>query len=684
MKMKNVYLFIACIICLLYSKTAAAYGNDVIISNEPGVTHSEVDIDVAFNGWIYAAYSFVDDNEGGICIRRSKDNGLTWQTLDSYSVQNIRYSTFDITVAGTDTNALALYVSGVNNNLTDNTHTVFMDKYDAQSGIFINAIFIEGGGTRKIYDVAIATDYKFPAVGASPYSVALVYTYDGVSADSVRYVVSTDGGNSVQPVTTVTTSARRMGKVSLAYGKSLSGSNGRYFLAWEEFETPTAKTGHIYTSRNQSAINGVFIPAVNLDSVNTGMINLCRNPRIACSHADVDNDSASVTTVVLVERDYNADGSDFDILGFYNKRSHFTNYWYRLDVHNSSANDMQPDISYDPAAQNFMVTYLDSTGGILPYVINEWNLNAPNAWTTVTAQYNDIASNLRTAFPKVVVNPGNGKAVHAWVQENGSGNGVALFDAEYRQTAVTNLTETTCANAPFSFNGQMLDTSGVYRDTITTAQGDSVVILSLTVNPYETKTVAESICAGNVFAFNGQNLSVPGTYYDTLSASAGCDTIVTLNLTVNIVVTPVINQAGDVLSVQPYNSYQWILNGTDIPLANGQTHTAASNGTYTVEVTDVSGCSATSAPVTVTGVGIGTIQEAGINIYPNPTADVLNIEMTTKGNANLIIADVAGSIVMEKTISGNERINLQHLPQGVYMLQFIQAGRTSSAKITKQ
>ncbi len=48
------------------------------------------------------------------------------------------------------------------------------------------------------------------------------------------------------------------------------------------------------------------------------------------------------------------------------------------------------------------------------------------------------------------------------------------------------------------------------------------------------------------------------------------------------------------------SSYQWLLNGTPIGGANSQTYAANVAGSYTVTATSASGCSGTSAPVTVT------------------------------------------------------------------------------------
>ena len=71
--------------------------------------------------------------------------------------------------------------------------------------------------------------------------------------------------------------------------------------------------------------------------------------------------------------------------------------------------------------------------------------------------------------------------------------------------------------------------SGTYYDTLATTEGcDSVLVLTLTVNPvYETPLTAE-ICDGETFSFGGEDLTLGGTYYDTLATSEGCDSVLVL------------------------------------------------------------------------------------------------------------------------------------------------------------
>ena len=56
---------------------------------------------------------------------------------------------------------------------------------------------------------------------------------------------------------------------------------------------------------------------------------------------------------------------------------------------------------------------------------------------------------------------------------------------------------------------------------------------TLTVHPTKTETITKIICSNENYLFNGKNYNQTGTYTDTLQTSFGCDSIVTLKLTVN-------------------------------------------------------------------------------------------------------------------------------------------------------
>ncbi|MBK9300671.1 MAG: hypothetical protein IPN14_08705 [Bacteroidetes bacterium] len=104
----------------------------------------------------------------------------------------------------------------------------------------------------------------------------------------------------------------------------------------------------------------------------------------------------------------------------------------------------------------------------------------------------------------------------------------------------TNFSNSSC-NAYF-FNGQNLTISGIYYDTLVNANGcDSLITLNLTINQANADTINQTAC--NSYFFNGQTITNSGTYYDTLMNMNGCDSLITLNLTINLSNTDTINQS---------------------------------------------------------------------------------------------------------------------------------------------
>jgi hypothetical protein len=118
-------------------------------------------------------------------------------------------------------------------------------------------------------------------------------------------------------------------------------------------------------------------------------------------------------------------------------------------------------------------------------------------------------------------------------------------------------------------------TSGIYIDTLIGANNngcDSIRTLNLTVNPKTFSTVNETICQG--FSFLGRTTS--GIYIDTLigANSYGCDSIRTLNLTIK-------KSSSSTFKTSACGSYFWT--------AKNKTYTS-SNNIDTVKLINASGC----------------------------------------------------------------------------------------------
>jgi hypothetical protein len=95
---------------------------------------------------------------------------------------------------------------------------------------------------------------------------------------------------------------------------------------------------------------------------------------------------------------------------------------------------------------------------------------------------------------------------------------------------------------PFNWNGSTYNSSGTYTWTgINTAGCDSVVTLHLTINNPSTTILNQSVCSNQLpYNWNGGNYNSSGTYTWTGINTAGCDSVVTLNLIVNELDTPIV------------------------------------------------------------------------------------------------------------------------------------------------
>jgi hypothetical protein len=224
--------------------------------------------------------------------------------------------------------------------------------------------------------------------------------------------------------------------------------------------------------------------------------------------------------------------------------------------------------------------------------------------------------------------------------------------------------------------------AGTYLVTVTDANSNTDTQSVTIVNPAQViTTISDTVCGSLVF--NGNTITQSGIYYDTLAATDGCDSFITLNLTVGTGPNVSTSLSGGTLtSAQANAQYQWVKcpNYTPVAGATAQSYTPAQSGSYAVIVSYLA-CTDTSNCTNVIPAGIGHNSIAGeFNVYPNPAKTEVYIESPV--DADYRLTDQTGRVVMRgRHNAGTSMISLKEFSAGLY---FLYIADTQPVKLLKQ
>ena len=184
------------------------------------------------------------------------------------------------------------------------------------------------------------------------------------------------------------------------------------------------------------------------------------------------------------------------------------------------------------------------------------------------------------------------------VNSNGYGDPFVLKLGRCLNATTATLQINSCDR--YTINNETYDSTGTYTIIIPNISGcDSIITLNLTINKKFSEQT-KNICEGETFFAGGANQSTAGTYIDTLQTVLGCDSIITTYLRVDPKPTPNLGPNKNMcsntqLTMSPgtFDSYLW----QDMTTQSNFSITA--QGTYWVTVTDNNNCSARDS-VTIT------------------------------------------------------------------------------------
>lgn len=159
-----------------------------------------------------------------------------------------------------------------------------------------------------------------------------------------------------------------------------------------------------------------------------------------------------------------------------------------------------------------------------------------------------------------------------------------------------------------------------------------------------------------------------------LTTSSGCDSVVTLDLTINVVsdLSTTINGA-TITANNDSATYQWLdcdNNFAPISGATAKSFTATTNGNYAVELTE-NGCVDTSACVNINNVDLNELDfSETFQLYPNPTNGTFTIEFnSTQDHIEMVIVDAVGRELVRENHDRVSRIQSSlNYSAGMYLI----------------
>ncbi|MBI5539710.1 MAG: SBBP repeat-containing protein [Bacteroidia bacterium] len=230
-----------------------------------------------------------------------------------------------------------------------------------------------------------------------------------------------------------------------------------------------------------------------------------------------------------------------------------------------------------------------------------------------------------------------------------------------------------CNGVVYNWHGNNYTTSGTYFSSHNTINGcDSIYTLNLTVNPVYSFSENYSICGGESYNWHNSTYSIAGHYYDSLLTTNSCDSIFELNLSVVNIDTSLTVSEPTVTANMNGSSYQWLdCDNGYAPISGeiNQNFTATVNGNYAVIITQGL-CSDTSYCVYITTVGVYLEKTDKLFIYPNPVSNELIIEYN--GNfekQNFEIINSIGEVVFQGNLIQKTIVNTTGFTSGFYLLK---------------
>ncbi|MDC0257743.1 T9SS type A sorting domain-containing protein [Crocinitomicaceae bacterium] len=270
-------------------------------------------------------------------------------------------------------------------------------------------------------------------------------------------------------------------------------------------------------------------------------------------------------------------------------------------------------------------------------------------------------------------------------------NLVAYYNFNQGIAGGTNTGIITLPDFTTNYNGNLLNfnLSGSSSNWVSSGAGINTLNQNNNyVSGTDTRTECNSYTWIDGINYTASNNSA--TFNIANGAANGCDSLVTLDLTINNVSDITTSISSTTISANnTVATYQWLdcddLNSVIIG-ETGQSYTATVNGNYAVELTE-NGCVDTTTCVSITTVGVEENSFGNeFKIYPNPSDGNFGINLGgSYQNVQILITDISGKVIQSKNITKAQNMNLSITnPAGIYIVSINAGNKNAIIRLVKE
>ncbi len=259
--------------------------------------------------------------------------------------------------------------------------------------------------------------------------------------------------------------------------------------------------------------------------------------------------------------------------------------------------------------------------------------------------------------------------------------------------ATASVSPSYCAGAaltvPFTVYGT-INAGNVYTAELSDATGNFA-------SPVNVGTLTSTVLTGSITAILPNTTTAGNAYRVRVKASNIATTGIDNGTNITVNALPSITALASATAICTGNQVTLTADGANTYTWSTTAHTTSivvtptTNTTYSVSGTSAAGCTNTVSVSMIVNSCVGineiTSQSTGVTVYPNPANSLVNVDLTTFNNEEVVIeiSNTMGQIVLSQRVnSQHTSVNIQQLNTGLYFIKTTVNGKTDVTRFIKE